>query len=85
MSDSPAPSCAAWTQQVLRAAQAGAGAAQTRDLLLAAKASGMPQDQMVACLTQLLDVAPEHYDWLGDALDWAIGWCSPHMRIFEEE
>ena len=82
MSDSPAPSCAAWTQQVLRAAQAGAGAVQTRALLLAAKASGMPQDQMVACLTQLLDVAPEHDDWLRDALDWATGWCSPHMRIF---
>ena len=67
---------------MLRAAQAGAGAVQTRDLLLAAKASGMQQTQMVACLTQSLDVAPEHDDWLRDALDWATGWCGPHMRIF---
>ena len=70
---------------MLQAAQAGAGVEQTRNLLMTAKANGMPQDQMVACLTQLLDVAPEHDDWLRDALDWATGWCSPHMRIFEGE
>lgn len=70
---------------VLQAAAQGLDLPAAHALLCQHQAQGLSQADMVSALTELLGSAPEHDDWLRDALDMATGWCQPAWRVYPEQ
>ena len=59
---------------------------ELHELVLRHKDGGLTQAEAYAALTQLLATAPDDEidDRIRDVLDFVVGWCSPHMRIWPD-
>jgi hypothetical protein len=76
-------------RDLLAALDARAGLLTLRAILLRYHASGVTAAQVAALLQDLRpsmqDGAQEGQDVILDALDMVTGWCTPHLRVWDEQ
>jgi hypothetical protein len=64
--------------------EAGDDLAALREVLVLFRDRGGTQNAAVVVLEELREEAPDEAtdDLLCDVLDFAVGWCSPHSRVW---
>lgn len=74
-------------RDLLAALDARAGLLTLRAILLRYHASGVTAAQVAALLQELRPVTQEGplEDVILDALDMVTGWCSPHLRVWDDQ
>ena len=74
-------------RDLLAALDARAGLLTLRAILLRYRASGVTAAQVAALLQELRPVTQEGplEDAILDALDMVTGWCTPQLRVWDEQ
>ncbi|MCL2310498.1 MAG: hypothetical protein FWC42_09575 [Proteobacteria bacterium] len=70
-------------EKILNAATSNLEFAAAIKILDDYKNNGWTKDLMYAELMRISESFPSHEDYIYDLMDCVVGFCSPHMKIFD--